>query len=125
VAALAAWHEAHDAAADALAGVEAIPAHALAEAYSVLTRLPAPMRMPPEPVVEFLARRFPQPWLALDAPEIKAFVEDAPGSGITGGATYDALIAATARASGATLVSCDRRAASIYRRVDVDFELIA
>jgi predicted nucleic acid-binding protein len=44
--------------------------------------------------------------------------------GITGGSAYDGLVAATAAASGAELVTCDRRAASVYESYDVPFRLI-
>jgi predicted nucleic acid-binding protein len=38
-----------------------------------------------------------------------------------GGAVYDALVALTAKRAGATLVTADRRAASIYELVGVSF----
>jgi predicted nucleic acid-binding protein len=39
---------------------------------------------------------------------------------ITGGAVYDAITAATAAHHGHGLLTCDRRAASIYGRLDVE-----
>jgi predicted nucleic acid-binding protein len=44
--------------------------------------------------------------------------------GISGGAAYEALVAATASAAGDTLISCDRRAAQIYERLGVDYRLL-
>ena len=44
--------------------------------------------------------------------------------GIAGGAVYDALVAAAAAEHGITLATRDRRAADIYRVLDIDFELI-
>jgi predicted nucleic acid-binding protein len=44
---------------------------------------------------------------------------------LTGGAAYDALIAATALRAGASLVSLDRRALATYQTVGVGFELLA
>jgi len=41
-----------------------------------------------------------------------------------GGQTYDGLIAISAAASGATLVTLDVRALATYARVGVDVELI-
>ena len=43
---------------------------------------------------------------------------------IRGGATYDALIAATAREAGARLVTCDRRALSVYERLGVRVQFL-
>ena len=44
--------------------------------------------------------------------------------GIHGGATYDALIGATAAAEGATLVTAERRALVSYALVGADVELV-
>ncbi len=49
MAALSAWHESHDAAAEALEAVRVLPAHAMLETYSVLTRLPGGLAVPPPP----------------------------------------------------------------------------
>jgi predicted nucleic acid-binding protein len=43
---------------------------------------------------------------------------------IRGGATYDALIGATVRAAGASLVTCDRRAVATYERLGLEFDLL-
>lgn len=51
--ALAAWHVAHERCRPVAAGAT-IPAHALLETYSVLTRLPAPHRLKREVVAELL-----------------------------------------------------------------------
>jgi predicted nucleic acid-binding protein len=37
-----------------------------------------------------------------------------PEHSVVGGSTYDALVAATAAAHSADLLTCDRRAATIY-----------
>jgi hypothetical protein len=47
-----------------------------------------------------------------------------PRWGLVGGAAYDALIAMTAAHSGASLVSCDLRAALVYSRCGVAGELL-
>lgn len=47
-----------------------------------------------------------------------------PSLGITGGATYDALIGATAARADATLVSCDERALPVYVAVGANVDLL-
>lgn len=51
-------------------------------------------------------------------------VEQAVAARLTGGAIYDALIAATANHAGATLLSRDRRAAATYEALGVEYELV-
>lgn len=41
-----------------------------------------------------------------------------------GGATYDALVGATAKHAGATLLTRDRRAVAIYEVVGATYELV-
>jgi predicted nucleic acid-binding protein len=124
VAAFASWHELHDRARAWLNRAPRLPAHAALESYSVLTRLPPPHRVGGEPVLAFLAARFPESYLVLDAEQFRDFLRDLRARRITGGAAYDGLIAATASAVGAELVSCDRRAAETYRRLGVPVELL-
>ena len=116
VAAFASWHEHHDAARRALDGRPRLVEHCALETYSVLTRLPAPHRAAGEVVREFLAARFPQPFLRLTPRAFRDFLLALPGLAVSGGATYDALVAATAADHDAELISCDRRAAVIYER---------
>ena len=65
-------------------------------------------------VRDFLRLRFIESYLRLDARAYKAFVLELPERAVTGGGAYDALVAATAAAHGVTLITCDRRAASLY-----------
>jgi predicted nucleic acid-binding protein len=124
VAAFASWHEQHDAARRALdAGVRLID-HCALETYSVLTRLPPPHRSPGPVVMDFLRARFPQPFLRLSEPRYRGFVLTLADQGISGGAAYDALVAATAAGAGAELVTCDRRAAGVYDAYGVRFQLL-
>lgn len=125
VAAFASWHEQHEAADRALGRGARLAGHCALEAYSVLTRLPPPHRAPAALVRDFLEARFPEPYLTLSAAGHRALVPRFVELGIRGGAAYDALIAATAAQSGATLVSCDRRAAATYERLGVRVELIS
>jgi len=124
VAAFASWHEQHDAARRVLdAGVRLID-HCALETYSVLTRLPPPHRSPAPVVKDFLRARFPQPFLRLSERRYRAFVLGLAERGVSGGAAYDALVAATAEATHAELLTCDRRAAGIYDSYGVRFELL-
>lgn len=124
VAAFASWHERHDAAREVLGGDTRLIEHCALETYSVLTRLPVPHRAPAELVRQFLRKQFRQPYLRLPAGGYRSFVMSLPDHEITGGAAYDALVAATAAHAGADLVSCDRRAAPIYERYGVRTRLL-
>ena len=124
VAAFASWHEGHRGAATALARKPRIPAHVLIESFSVLTRLPAPHRSPPEAVASFLDEHFPQAPLGLPAMALRALVRAAVAAHVSGGAIYDALIAETVKRAGATLLTRDRRAVVTYERLAVRYELL-
>jgi predicted nucleic acid-binding protein len=124
VAAFASWHEFHEAARRVLDRGARLPAQAALESYSVLTRLPAPHRAAAALVQEFLADRFRKPYLMLGPAEFRSLLEDLPPLGISGGAAYDALIAAVAREASATLATCDRRAADVYERLGSQVEYI-
>jgi predicted nucleic acid-binding protein len=124
VAAFATWHESHRAARNALDGGIQLIEHCALETYSVLTRLPPPHRAPGEVVREFIALRFPQPFLRLGDRAWREFLLDLPERKVSGGAAYDALVAATAASSGAQLITCDRRARPIYERYGVRTRLI-
>jgi predicted nucleic acid-binding protein len=60
------------------------------------------------------------------APRVPAhvLVEASARNDLAGGAIYDALIAATARHAGATLLTRDQRARSIYERMKVRYEIV-
>ena len=125
VAAFASWHESHDAARRALDGGLRLIEHCALETYSVLTRLPSPHRSPGKLVRDFLSSRFPQPLLRLSAPAYKDFILGLADRDVSGSAAYDALVAATAAGCGAELVSCDRRALTIYERYEVRAHLLS
>jgi len=124
VAAFASWHEQHDAARRVLDAGARLIDHCALETYSVLTRLPPPHRSPAPVVTEFLRARFSQPFLRLTEARYRDFVLGLTTQGITGGAAYDALVAATAAAAHAELVTCDRRAAGVYDSYGVRFQLL-
>jgi hypothetical protein len=124
VAAFASWHESHAHARRALDGGLRLIEHCALETYSVLTRLPPPHRSEGAVVRAFLEARFPQPYLRLTATGYREFVLGLPGHGITGGSTYDALVAATAAGCAAELFTCDRRALPVYERYGVRTQVI-
>lgn len=125
VAAFASWHENHEAARRALDGGLRLIEYCALETYSVLTRLPPPHRTAGEVVRDYLAARFPQPFLRLSEQAWKEFVLGLPGRGVTGGGAYDALVAATAAGCGAELATCDRRALPVYERYGVRTQLLS
>jgi toxin FitB len=112
-------HNAHTAVVRWWAGREvALSGHALAETYSVLTRLPGDVRLTPADAGRLLHERFAPPLLlgpgtSGQLPEILAELE------IAGGAVYDALVALAAAEHGADLVTRDARAKDTYDRVGV------
>ncbi len=124
IAAFASWHEKHEVARRALDAGVRIVEHCALETYSVLTRLPPPHRATGETVAGFLRARTDRPLLKLGPKAYRAFVLSLPEHGITGGAVYDALVAATVAEHGHALLSCDRRAASTYERYGVRFEIL-
>jgi hypothetical protein len=100
----------------------ALTTHSLAEAYSVLTRLPGDARVTPTDAARLLAANFPQtvapaPSVALKLPEVLAPL------GIAGGAVYDALVALAALAHQMVLLTRDARALSTYAAIGVRIEM--
>lgn len=125
IAALGQWHPAHQASRAALAGADQrLVGHVAFEAASVLSRMPEPYRVRPAVVMDALDRIYPASWLALDAVGHRACLRQAIAAGLQGGALYDALIAATAREHGATLLSADRRASSAYEAMSATVEYL-
>ena len=117
VAALSRWHDEHEAATAALEGVSALPAHALTEAYSVLTRLPGGLSVDGDAAARVLAARFPDAPLQLTPADRRALLATLARAGVSAGATYDGLIALEAKAHGRTLLTLDARARETYRRL--------
>jgi len=84
----------------------ALAGHALAETYSVLTRLPGDLRLSPADAARLLARLAKLP-------------ATLAGLGIAGGAVYDALVALAAAEHGVSLATRDARAVATYEMVGV------
>lgn len=124
IAALSAWHEQHEASAQALARVTALPAHVAIEAYSVLTRLPAGLAVPAAAAASVLTRRFCDPPLRLDDAHRSSVLERLAAAGVFGGAAYDGLVALEADAHGRGLLTLDQRAQATYQRLGVPFTAI-
>ena len=114
IAALCAWHTHHP---QAAAEIErrlgarermASAAHALAESYAVLTRFPAPHRLSPADALALLEGNFigRAQIVALDVGGYRSLLRRAGTEGISGGRTYDLLIAECAlKAKAAVLLT--------------------
>jgi predicted nucleic acid-binding protein len=123
--ALASSFAGHERCVAALAGRSPrLISHVAFETTSVLSRMPEGLRMTPLSVRDALDVDFPDSWLALDARGQRDCLHRAVDAGLRGGALYDALIAATAREHGATLLSADRRAREAYEAIGVDVSYI-
>jgi len=110
-------HAAHAAVVRWWAGREvALSGHALAETYSVLTRLPGDVRMRPKDAAQLLEDRFSPPLLlgsktARRLPDLLSRME------IAGGAVYDALVALAALEHKVDLATRDARARDTYEKI--------
>lgn len=125
VAALASWHEHHRVALRALAPMNSIIGHCVLETYSVLTRLPAPHRLAAPDVVALLDHvTAGHPSFALSAAEQQALIARCAAATLTGGAIYDALIAATCTRHALRLLTLDARARHTYALLGADHTLL-
>jgi predicted nucleic acid-binding protein len=92
--------------------------HALAETYSVLTRLPGDARLAPADAARLLKARFSAP-LVLSSSRTRTLPDTLARLGIAGGAVYDALVALAAKQHGVALATRDARARGTYDAVGV------
>lgn len=97
--------------------------HALAETYSVLTRLPGDARVERSDAVRLIDENFGVA-AALDVPSFRDIHRRLADCGVVGGGVYDGLVAAAARAAGLTLATRDARARGTYEAVGVHVELV-
>jgi hypothetical protein len=104
--------------------VTAVPAHVAIESYSVLTRLPGGLAVPARTAASVLARRFSDEPLQLRKGDRASLVEVLAAAGVSGGASYDGLVALEASAHGCTMLTLDQRAQSTYQRLGVPFRVI-
>jgi toxin FitB len=98
--------------------------HALAETYSVLTRLPGDARLSPGDAARLLDLRFAAP-LTLSAPRARKIHAALSRMGIAGGAVYDGLVALAAKDHGVALATRDARARGTYDAVGAEVILVA
>jgi predicted nucleic acid-binding protein len=96
----------------------ALAGHALAETYSVLTRLPGDLRLSPGDAAQLLAARFSRP-LLLAAAKAAKLPDTLAKLGIAGGAVYDGMVALAAADHGVQLATRDARAVATYELVGV------
>ena len=97
--------------------------HALAETYSVLTRLPGDARLAPGDAARLLKARFPAP-LVLSSRRARTLLDTLSRLGIAGGAVYDALVALASKEAGAALATRDARARGTYDAVGVQVIIV-
>lgn len=117
-------HEAHAATLEAVRGKRlGLAGHAWFETYSVLTRLPAGLRRSPVDVERMLSHNFPLTGFLGEA-EAVALSAELVRLGVSGGAVYDALVAAAARQHQRPLLSRDGRASSVYEALGVEVQVI-
>ncbi|HEX5927366.1 MAG TPA: PIN domain-containing protein [Baekduia sp.] len=94
----------------------ALSGPAVAETYSVLTRLPGDLRVLPEDAARLLRERFSAP-LVLSRKAAAKLPDTLGALEISGGAVYDALVALAAAEHGAQLATRDGRARTTYEAV--------
>lgn len=97
--------------------------HALAETYSVLTRLPGDARLAPADAARLLDARFSSP-LVLSSSQARKLPDTLSRLGIAGGAVYDALVALAAKEHGTPLATRDSRARGTYEAVGVQIVVV-
>lgn len=96
----------------------ALSGHALAETYSVLTRLPGDARLAADDAARLLEARFTTP-LVLSGGHARKVHATLSRLGIAGGAVYDGLVALAAKEHGVPLATRDARARGTYDAVGV------
>lgn len=117
IAALQTWHEDHESASSSLSEVLSsrsgvLPSRVLVEAFSVMTRMPAPHRLAPKDAFTLLEGTFgtSTPVLQLPKETYWEFLSGLAQEGVTGGAVYDAEIIECARQAGVkNILTLNRR----------------
>lgn len=101
----------------------ALAGHAAFETYSVLTRLPPPLRLSAAQAAKVLSAAFPGE-CSLDSSQhnpLRALLAEA---GIVGGSVYDGLVGQACVVNGRKLLTRDRRAERTYRALGVSYETV-
>jgi len=97
--------------------------HAAFETFSVLTRMPPPLRRSAAVVHTLLRSNFPHSRF-LSTWATAQLLDELADLHIAGGSVYDALVGAVAVDHDLVLATRDRRAVATYRAVGARFELI-
>jgi len=97
----------------------------LLETYSVMTRLPGGLAATATDAARVLAQRFGGKPLQLSDVGREALPSTLARAGVAGGSSYDGLVALEALAHGRALLTIDRRAQDVYRRLGVAFTVLA
>lgn len=124
VPAILASHEFHEACHDSAGLVDVTIGHVLVETYAVLTRLPQPYTVPAVHA-SAAVRSYGNRVISLPDDELTDTIDRLVIARVSGGATYDALIAATAVRHDAALLTRDERAAAVYERVGADVRWVS
>lgn len=101
----------------------ALSGHALAETYSVLTRLPGEARVAPHDAVTLIDEAF-EGAVVLDEAVAREVHREFARRGIAGGAVYDGLVGAAARNSDLPLATRDARSRGTYEAIGARVELV-
>lgn len=110
-------HAAHDRVAAWARGRDlALVGHALVETYSVLTRLPAGIRLEPDDAAAVIGANFTVMEATREGADAHRRLAAA---GIAGGASYDGIVALAAADAGQALATRDERARGTYDVVGV------
>jgi predicted nucleic acid-binding protein len=122
---IATGHPAHAIVNEWAAGLSlCLPAHALVETYSVLTRLPGDARVSPADATEAIDANFGEV-VHLSAARQSGVHRDLSDRAIVGGAVYDALICLAAADAGLPLATRDARARATFEALGVQVEVVA
>lgn len=97
--------------------------HALPETYAVITRLPGDARVLPRDAATLIDDNFGAP-LMLEAGVAVELHRTLASAGLSGGSTYDGLVALAARESGLPIATRDARARATYDALGVDTVLL-
>jgi len=93
------------------------------ETYSVLTRLPIPLRLSADQAVSVISAAFPGDcWL--DGAGLRDLRERLVDLDIVGGSVYDALVGQAAVTNGRALLTRNRRAERTYRSLGVEYQFV-
>lgn len=102
----------------------ALAGHAAIETFSVLTRLPAPTRLSAESARRVIVHNLPTSCPSPPESPLEVLGRFAD-VGVVGGSVYDGLVAIAADNAGRILLTRDERAERTYRRLKVEYELVA